>query len=222
MCVCEGERESVCVREGERESVCVCEGECVCAFLSICYDSVVISSIKRISASITSSVGGAVRLSAAVASLSLIMYLETRGQRSFHPCLIRRQDFAPVSTIFPDVNIRSTTGEFSGRKIRPGNIFFWYVQKTPCSSCRASRLILLFSGKRKLTLPTIFCMFDSISMKETPGVPIRSICNILWHAKTHSVKVFEPVSTSLPDVKSSTVQTGECRRSVIAANFCLS
>lgn len=37
-------------------------------------------------------------------------------------------------TILPDVKHKSTTGEFTGRKIKPGNIVFWNVHSVFISS----------------------------------------------------------------------------------------
>ncbi len=50
------------------------------------------------------------------------------GHSLFHPAYTSCIFLPPVMTIFPEKKHRRTTGDDSGLKIRPGNIFRWYVQ----------------------------------------------------------------------------------------------
>ena len=65
-------------------------------------------------------------------------------------------------------------------------------------------------------------MWHSCSEKLEPETPNFSSCTTSCDAATHARNVRHPVSTILPDVKSSTVHAGSAMRIVIAANFCLS
>lgn len=58
------------------------------------------------------------------------------GHSLRHPSVTSRTVRPPVMTTLPEKKHSSTTGDACGRKMSPGNMFFWYVQ------CRFSRVYL--------------------------------------------------------------------------------
>ena len=80
------------------------------------------------------------------------------------------------------------------------------------SSCPAARF--------RMTLPTMFCTFTLCSVHCVLRMCSRISATTCSAQSMHCTKLLHPVSTILPDVNSSAVQHGCCRRMVMAANFC--
>ena len=129
------------------------------------------------------------------------------GQRRFHPEKMSCMVLPPVMTILPEKKHRSTTGEASGRKIRPGNILRWYVQ------FRASWLYMACRSRYPSatgisTCATIFWTSHVARLKVWPGTHWRRRLVMNREAYTHWYQVRHPVTTSFPDENSKVVQSG--------------
>ena len=143
------------------------------------------------------------------------------GHSRLHPVNTSCMFFPPVMTILPEKKHRRTTGEASGRYIRPGNIFRWYVQ--------FSAILAYIACRSRLppwigisTCATMFCTSQACRKNEWPGMHSRSRVVMKRDAYTHSYHDLHPVTTSFPLENSKVVQSGLCRRTVMAANLCWS
>jgi hypothetical protein len=127
----------------------------------------------------------------------------------------------PVMTIFPEKKHSSTTGEHSGLYINPGNILRWYVQfNAICAymACRSRHPPCTGIS----TCATMFCTSHVCNLNVCPGMHSPRIPVMNSEAYTHSYHDRHPVTTSFPLENSSVVQSGSCKRTVMAANLCWS
>ncbi len=140
------------------------------------------------------------------------------GHSRFQPEYTSSMVLPPVMTILPEKKHSRTTGEDSGRKMSPGNILRWYVQfraiwaYMPCRSRNPSPIGIS-------TCATMFCTSQVPRLNVCPGMHSCRSPATKRDAYTHWYHVRHPVTTSLPDEKSSVVQSGWCRRTVMAANL---
>ena len=103
----------------------------------------------------------------------------------------------------------------------PGNILRWYVQ------FNAMRAYMAWRSRQPpptgiSTCATMFCTSHAMRWNECPGMHSRSNPVMKSEAYTHSYHERHPVTTSLPLENRSVVQSGLCRRTVMAANLCWS
>jgi hypothetical protein len=122
-----------------------------------------------------------------------------------------------VMTTLPEKKHSSTTGDASGRKMRPGNMVRWYMQcssSLPYMPCRSSMPAPTGSS----TCATMFCTSQLASAKAWLGNASRRMRQTCRPASAHSYQFRPPVTTSFPLPNRSVVQSGDRNRIVMAAN----
>eukprot|EP00961_Rhodomonas_salina_P137048 1843677-Rhodomonas_salina.1 len=125
-------------------------------------------------------------------------------------------------TIFPDWKHSSTTGERTGRKMSPGNMFFWNVHRLFMREYMRSMSSFSPGCSGIEALATMFCTSQLTHQKRCVQMLSLSRRVTCLAASTHSYHDTPPVMTSFPLVNRRAVQFGLPMRMVIAAKRFLS